>query len=121
MANFLVPALLIAAFLSFVTTADGNTDAMSNISSKGISSEHTESGMFAKIAWGLLMSLFCWIMVTNFGLDGIRMLSNLGGFPALFLCLAIGICAIRVAADPARFDRFNKDHPTQQNSEGVKS
>ena len=119
--NFLVPVLLIAAFLSFVTTADGNTDAMSNISSKGISPEHTESGMFVKIAWGLLMGLFCWVMVTNFGLDGIRMLSNMGGFPALFLCLAISICAIRVLANPARFDTFHKDYSTSQSSNEVKS
>lgn len=119
--NFLVPALLITAFLSFVTTADGNTDAMSNISSEGISPEHTDSGMFAKIAWGLLMAVFCWIMVTNFGLDGIRMLSNLGGFPALFLCLAISICAIRVVANPARFDLFHKDNATQRNLEEIKS
>jgi len=118
---FLVPLLLITAFLSFVTTADGNTDAMSNISTKGISPEHSESGMFVKIAWGLLMAVFCWVMVTNFGLDGIRKLSYLGGFPALFLCLAISICAIRVVANPARFDLFHKDNSTQQNLDEIKS
>lgn len=111
--GFLVPVLLITAFLSFVTTADGTTDAMSNISSQGISPEHSESPTFVKIAWGSLVAVFCWIMVTYFGLDGIRMLSNLGGFPALFLCLAIGICAVRVVANPARYDKFNKDNPTQ--------
>jgi len=118
--NFLVPMLLITAFLSFVTTADGNTDAMSNISSKGISPEHTESSMFVKIAWGLLMALFCWIMVTNFGLEGIRMLSNLGGFPALFLCLGISICAIRVIANPAKFDVFKNGYPIKRENDEVK-
>lgn len=108
--NFLIPVLLITAFLSFVTTADGNTDTMSNISSKGISPENTESSMGVKIAWGTLMAAFCWIIVTQFKLDGIRMLSNLGGFPALFLCLGIGICALMVIANPARYDKFDKDH-----------
>jgi choline-glycine betaine transporter len=108
--NFLIPVLLITAFLSFVTTADGNTDTMSNISSKGISPEHTESSMGVRIAWGTLMAAFCWIIVTQFKLDGIRMLSNLGGFPALFLCLGIGICALMVIANPARYDKFDKDH-----------
>lgn len=108
--NYLIPVLLITAFLSFVTTADGNTDTMSNISSKGISPEHTESSMGVKIAWGSLMAAFCWIIVTYFKLDGIRKLSNLGGFPALFLCLGIGICALMVIANPARYDKFDKDH-----------
>ena len=83
---------------------------MSNISSKGISPEHTESSMFVKIAWGTLMAVFCWIMVTCFKLDGIKMLSNLGGFPALFLCLGISICALMVVANPARYDKFDKDY-----------
>ena len=118
--EWLVPVLLITAFLSFVTTADGNTDTMSNISSKGISPEHTESSMSVKIAWGSLMAVFCWIMVTCFKLDGIKMLSNLGGFPALFLCVGITICALMVVANPARYDKFDKDHvpdPSEKSDE----
>ena len=115
--NILIPMLLITAFLSFVTTADGNTDTMSNISSKGISPEHTESSMSVKIAWGSLMAVFCWIIVTQFKLDGIRMLSNLGGFPAVFLCLGIGICALMVVANPSRYDKFDKDHPKDDANE----
>lgn len=111
LSSILIPVLLFTAFLSFVTTADGNTEAMSNISSKGISPEHSEASFFVKLAWGTLMAVFCWVMVTYFGLDGIRMLSNLGGFPALFLCLAISVCAIRVAADPDRYDRTTRDEP----------
>jgi len=110
MGNFLIPILLITAFLSFVTTADGNTDTMSNISSKGISPEHTESSMSVKIAWGTLMAVFCWIIVTQFKLDGIKQLSNLGGFPALFLCLGVAISAIMVMANPKRYDKFHRDH-----------
>ena len=99
--DFLVPILLVTAFLSFVTTADGITDAMSNISSQGISPEDSESSTVVKIAWGLLIAVFCWIMT---GLEGIRMLSHLGGFPALFLCLAIAASAIRVLSNPTRYD-----------------
>lgn len=119
--QILVPILLITAFLSFVTTADGNTDTMSNISSKGISPEHTESSMSVKIAWGSLMGVFCYIMLTAFNkLDGIKMLANLGGFPALFLCLGIGICALMVIANPARYDKFEKDYvpdPSEKSEE----
>lgn len=38
------------------------------------------------------------------------MLANLGGFPALFLCLGVGISALMVMANPARYDKFNPDY-----------
>jgi choline-glycine betaine transporter len=103
LAALLVPILLVTAFLSFVTTADGITDTMANISSAGISPDGGESGTGVKVAWGGLIALFCWIMT---GLEGIRALSNLGGFPALFLCLAIAASALKVMADPDRYDAF---------------
>ena len=53
-----------------------------------------------------MMGSISWIMVAYFGLDGIRMLSRLGGLPVLFLCLGISYCAIRVMRDPERFNRF---------------
>lgn len=115
--KILVPLLLVTAFMSFVTTADGSTDTMSNISSTGISPEYTESRMFVKIAWGGLMAVFCWIVVTSFKLEGIRMLSNLGGFPALFLCLGIAVSALKVVANPARYDTFDQNHPGREADE----
>ena len=67
--------------------------------------------MGVKIAWGTLMAVFCYIILTSFKkLDGIKMLANLGGFPALFLCLGISICALMVVAAPARYDKFDPNH-----------
>ncbi len=106
--NVLIPLLLVTSFLSFVTTADGNTDAMSSISSTGISPEHPEASIYVKSLWGLLVGLLAWIMVSDARLDGVRQLSTLGGFPALFICIAIGVCAIMVINNPARFERFAK-------------
>lgn len=109
LAAALVPILLVTAFLSFVTTADGVTDTMANISSTGISADEGESGTGVKIAWGALIAVFCWIMT---GLDGIRALSNLGGFPSLFLCLVIAASCLKVMADPGRYDRLSPSrHP----------
>jgi len=118
--GILVPVLLITAFLSFVTTADGCTDAMSNISSTGISPENPESSMIVKIAWGAVMALLSWIMMVHGRIDGIRMLSSMGGWLAMFLCLAIGICAIRVVANPARFDTFHSDFSMKPSHDEVK-
>jgi hypothetical protein len=47
------------------------------------------------------------------GLEGIRALSNLGGFPALFLCLAIAASALKVMADPDRYDVFAPRRPSE--------
>ncbi|MBM4021805.1 MAG: BCCT family transporter [Planctomycetes bacterium] len=101
LASLLIPTLLVTAFLSFVTTADGITDTMANISSVGISPDGGEAGTAVKIAWGGLIAVFCWIMT---GLEGIRALSNLGGLPALFLCLVIAAAAVKVMAAPPHAD-----------------
>lgn len=112
--SLLVPVLLVTGFLSFVTTADGNTDAMSLISTKGVSTEAPESGMAVKIVWGAVVAILAWIMATYAHLDGIRMLSNLGGLPALFLCLAVSVAAVRVMLNPARFNLLSETtNPTE--------
>jgi choline-glycine betaine transporter len=85
---------LIAVFISYVTAADSNTTAMSAISSTNIDKEHSEAHFSTKIAWGLLIGIVTWIMIAfsgdgaSTGLDGIRILSNLGGLPALFISIA---------------------------------
>jgi len=119
-AQVLIPVFLVTSFLSFVTAADSNTSAMSGLSSTGVSPESPEPSMTIKIAWGVTVGLVAWVMMTFAHspqdaaepdpLRGIRMLSNLGGLPALLLCLGISICAIRVTLDPARFDVFHKDY-----------
>ncbi|MHC4504398.1 MAG: BCCT family transporter, partial [Planctomycetota bacterium] len=110
MAWLLIPAFLAAAFLSFVTAADSNTSAMSGLSSTGISPESPEPGMFIKIVWGVMIGLIAWVMICFAHLDGIRMLSNLGGLPALLLCLAVTVCLIKVALDPKRYDTFKNGY-----------
>jgi choline-glycine betaine transporter len=83
---------------------------MSNISTSGISPENPDSSMIVKIAWGAAMALLSWIMMVHGRIDGIRMLSSMGGWLAMLLCLGVAIAAVRVAANPARFDVFHKDY-----------
>ena len=88
---------LFAAFLSYVTAADSNTSAMSGISAKGISPVSPEPSYWIKIIWGSLIGIIAWVMIAfsgegaDRGLAGIRMLSNLGGLPALFLVILVSI------------------------------
>lgn len=92
---------LVAVFISYVTAADSNTTAMSALSSTNIKPDSPEAHFLTKIAWGVLIGLVTWIMISfsgegaNTGLDGIRILSNLGGFPALFIAYAALYQAIK--------------------------
>ncbi len=87
---------LITSFLSYVTAADSNTSAMSGISATGISPESPEPSFWIKLVWGTIVGTIAWVMVAFAGIDGIKMTSNLGGLPALFLIIAVGIGMIRM-------------------------
>ncbi|KAB2807027.1 BCCT family transporter [Phaeocystidibacter luteus] len=88
---------LITSFLSYVTAADSNTSAMSGISSTGISPQNQEPPKWIQVTWGALIGIIAWVMISfgggedATGLDGIRMLSNLGGLPSLFTMIAVSI------------------------------
>ena len=111
--GIVVPVFLFTAFTSFVTTADSNLSAMSSISAAGISPERPESSMFIKIAWGATIGVVAWIMATMAHLEGIRMLSSLGGVPGLFLCAVAIIAAIRVMLNPYKYDRFKEGYDAE--------
>ncbi|MFY0601118.1 MAG: BCCT family transporter [Cyclobacteriaceae bacterium] len=87
---------LIITFISYVTAADSNTSAMSNLCTKGISTENQESPLFIQIIWGSIIGILAWVMISYAGIDGIKMISVLGGFPALFLVILIAFGAVKL-------------------------
>ena len=87
---------LFIAFISYVTAADSNTSAMSGLCSSGISPDSPEPPGWIKIVWGVVVGTVSWVMVSGAGIDGVRMASNLGGFPALFLGLAAAAGMLRL-------------------------
>lgn len=76
-------------FLSFVTAADSNTSAMGAISTAGISPGRDEAPFLIKLGWGLVVGFVAWSMISYAGIDGIRIISTIGGFPALFLTILV--------------------------------
>jgi glycine betaine transporter len=44
-------------------------------------------------------------MISSAGIEGIKMASNLGGFPALFLILAVALGLIRLMWKPEILDQ----------------
>src|SRR3546814_5616795 len=58
---------------------------MSALSTRGISPEAPEAPLLVQIVWGATVGLVAIVLVASAGIDGIRMMSILGGFPALFV------------------------------------
>lgn len=88
---------MISAFVCFVTSSDSNMSAMASISSTGISPENPEGNQWLKIVWGAAVGTVAWVMISfTGGTEGIKILSNLGGFPAAILELLIIGALVRV-------------------------
>ena len=80
-----VVIFLFTSFLSFVTAADSNTVSMVNLCANSPSKKQE---IMLKSLWAFLFGCVAWIMVSSSGVDGIRMMSNLGALPALLILVA---------------------------------
>lgn len=102
-AELLQPAFIIAMFISYVTAADSGTEAMASLSMKKFDLQQLDSDNRLKVTWGLLVGILAWVMITFAGIDGVKMLSNLGGLPALFLLATIMISLWKIMWQPSKY------------------
>ena len=84
------------SFLSYVTAADSNMDVISSLCLPGDDPSKKRLELTIKAVFALAVGFAAWIMISLSGIDGIRMLSNLGGLPALFILIAFGGALIRL-------------------------
>lgn len=96
MAGTLAALFVLSMFISYVTAADSNTVAMSGLSSRGISPNDPVPPNAVKVAWGIIVGAIAFVMISFAGIDGIKILSNLGGLPSLLLLTACCIAMIRL-------------------------
>lgn len=83
-----IPMLLFIAYISYVTAADSNTDAIGNLCTRGLTADSDmNAGVWMKVLWGSIVGVLAWIMTSFVGIDGVKMLSNLGGLPAMLVIL----------------------------------
>ncbi|WP_106420529.1 BCCT family transporter [Salinicola tamaricis] len=83
-----VPLLLFIAYISYVTAADSQTDAIGNLCTRGLTADSDlNAGVAMKVIWGVIVGIVSWVMVSFVGIDGIKMLSNLGGLPSMLIVL----------------------------------
>jgi choline-glycine betaine transporter len=108
--SVMIPVLLLLSFISYVTAADSNTEAISQICNTHThamteADEIEPSAPRLKLIWIILLCLMAWIMVSFSGIDGVRMLSNVGGLPALFVVLGLQVCLIRMMFQSKTLER----------------
>lgn len=86
-------------FISFVTAMDSNTHSIASVCLKERRQEDEAkgAGLWIKIFWGVLIGAVAWVMTSTNGVDGIRMLSTLGGVPGLIIMLGCGAVLVQLA------------------------
>ncbi len=106
-AGALVAVFVLLSFVSFVTAADSNTTSISAVCMTPEGHAHARRAtLVVKMMWGVIIGLVAWIMTATNGVDGVRMISVLGGFPALAILFGSAIALLRLAAfGPARLSR----------------
>ncbi|MEO1014091.1 MAG: BCCT family transporter [Pseudomonadota bacterium] len=94
---------LFTTFISFVTAMDSNTHSIASVCSPASrqSDEAPGEGLWIKIFWGVLIGAVAWLMTATNGIDGVRMLSNLGGAPGMLIIFGSVVALVRLMARPA--------------------
>ena len=80
---------VITMFISFVTAADSNTEAMSALSTRGFGFLAEKSPVWLKIIWGGIIGATAFIMISFAGVKGVKIISTIGGFVSLILLIVI--------------------------------
>ncbi|MEB2775280.1 BCCT family transporter [Algoriphagus sp. D3-2-R+10] len=94
---------ILGIFISYVTAADSSTDALASISMKKQDGDPFRSDTNLKVLWGVLIGFLSWVMITYSGIDGVRILSVIGGLPALFFLLLVSVCLLMMLISPKKY------------------
>lgn len=107
LSGLIIPFFLFIVLITFVTAADSTTNAMAGLSSTGITPDNQEAPTYLKAIWGITIGALAYIMISLMGIDGIKTLSNLGGFPASLLEIGGIISILLLMKNPGKFDVFS--------------
>lgn len=97
--QIMIAVFLFTAFLSYVTAADSNTEALGQISTSGTLKPEESPSWKIKVVWGVTIGLVSYVMTSFSGVEGLKILSNLGGVVSLFL---IFVCNVGLVVYLAR-------------------
>lgn len=92
----LIPLLVATVYLCFVTAADSTTNALGDLCCTASGQDSKTSLLTVKIVWGVLIGIMAIILICSNGVAGIKMLSAIGGLPAMILLLLSGVSLLKV-------------------------
>jgi len=102
---------LFIVLISFVTASDSNTNAMAGLCTEGLSENDAESPTWLKVVWGTTIGAMCIIFMVAFkSTDALKYLSNLGGFPIVFLLIFFSISLVKIIKNPMEYDEHKEDY-----------
>lgn len=102
------PFFLLTAIISYITCADSNIHAISSLCTNGLSPEDTESPVSLKVFWGTTIGILSIVMLNAFGIDGMKMLADLGGFVSSFLMILFMLSFCKILINPRKYDQFHQ-------------
>lgn len=105
LASLISIVFIFLSFISYVTAADSNTEAIASVCRKDSTPENMNqmadaptdrSSLILKVVLAVFIGTTAWVMTAFTGVDGVRTLSNLGGFPALFIVIGLNIAVLKL-------------------------
>ena len=114
LAQGVIAFYVISLFICFVTSADSNTSAMAAISSTGISPDNPEGNIVVKVLWGTTVGTVAWVMISFAKVDGVKIISTLGGFPAAILLVLIIGSLIKILLNHERLNVVDQQAKKKQ-------
>lgn len=109
-AKIIIVLFFVALILSMITAMDSTTNSIAALSTSGISPEKQEAPVFLKVMWGVLFAVLSYIMLTIAGIDGIKLVSNLGGLPNIFIIFGGIICVFVIASNVKKYDIVDQNN-----------
>lgn len=103
-ANIIILIFFFALIFSMITAMDSTTNSIASLSTSGISLENQEAPIYLKIIWGFIFAILSYIILTISGIDGIKMVSNLGGLPNIFIILGSVFCVFIISSNVKKYD-----------------
>lgn len=106
----LIILLFFAALMfSMITAMDSTTNSIAALSTSGISPKEQEAPVFLKVMWGVMFAVLSYIMLTISGIDGIKLVSNLGGLPNIFILLGGVFCVFVISSNVKKYNLVDKN------------
>lgn len=109
LAAIVIPLFIALIFFTIVTAVNGNTSAMAGLSTSGVSPDAPEPPKYLKIIWALVVPAVAYIMISLFGLDGVKVVANFGGVVAAIIMLGGLGSLINILKNYKQYDVVSKE------------